>query len=66
MDFSIRRSILLYRLLITFSQALRAPGRSTPISVTESPRRYISDKIVGGFINVLPTSYICSRRDIVR
>jgi len=29
--FGIRRSILLYRLLITFTQALRAPGRSTPI-----------------------------------
>jgi len=30
-DFGIRRSILLYHLLITFAQALRAPGRSTPI-----------------------------------
>jgi len=30
-DFSVRRSILLYYLLITFMQALRAPGRSTPI-----------------------------------
>jgi len=29
--FNIRRSILLYRLLITFTQALRAPSRSTPI-----------------------------------
>jgi len=24
------------------------------------------DETVGGFINVLPTSHICSRRDIVR
>jgi len=32
----------------------------------ESPRRYISDKTVGGFINILPISYVCSRRDIVR
>ena len=31
MDFGIRRSILLYCLLITFAQALRAPSRSTPI-----------------------------------
>ena len=31
MDFSVRRSISLYHLLITFAQALRAPGRSTPI-----------------------------------
>ena len=31
MDFGIRRSISLYYLLITFAQALRAPGRSTPI-----------------------------------
>ena len=31
MDFSVRRSILLYHLLITFTQALRAPGRSIPI-----------------------------------
>ena len=31
MDFSVRRSILLYRLLMTFAQALRAPGRSIPI-----------------------------------
>jgi len=30
-DFSIRRSISLYCLLITFTQALRAPGRSIPI-----------------------------------
>jgi len=30
-DFSVRRSILLYYLLITFAQALRAPGRSIPI-----------------------------------
>jgi len=30
-DFGIRRSILLYRLLITFAQALRAPSRSIPI-----------------------------------
>jgi len=29
--FSIRRSILLYRLLITFTQALRALSRSIPI-----------------------------------
>jgi len=29
--FGIRRSILLYRLLMTFTQALRAPSRSTPI-----------------------------------
>jgi len=29
--FGVRRSILLYRLLITFTQALRAPSRSTPI-----------------------------------
>ena len=29
--FGIRRSISLYRLLITFTQALRAPSRSTPI-----------------------------------
>jgi len=27
----VRRSILLYRLLITFTQALRAPNRSIPI-----------------------------------
>jgi len=27
----IRRSILLYRLFITFTQALRAPSRSIPI-----------------------------------
>jgi len=26
----------------------------------------MSDKTVGGFINVLPTSHIYSRRDIVR
>jgi len=26
----------------------------------------MSDKTVGGFINVLPTSHVCSRRDIVR
>jgi len=32
----------------------------------ESPRRYISDKTVGGFINVLPMSHIYSRRDIVK
>ena len=31
MDFGIRRSILLYYLLITFTQALRSPSRSTPI-----------------------------------
>ena len=31
MDFSVRRSMLLYRLLITFTQALRAPSRSIPI-----------------------------------
>jgi len=31
MDFSVRRSISLYYLLITFTQALRAPSRSTPI-----------------------------------
>ena len=31
MDFSVRRNILLYHLLITFAQALRAPSRSTPI-----------------------------------
>ena len=31
MGFNIRRSILLYRLLITFAQALRAPSRSIPI-----------------------------------
>ena len=31
MDFSVRRSISLYYLLITFTQALRAPGRFTPI-----------------------------------
>ena len=30
-DFGVRRSISLYRLLMTFAQALRAPGRSTPI-----------------------------------
>jgi len=30
-DFSIRRSISLYYLLITFMQALRAPSRSIPI-----------------------------------
>jgi len=30
-DFSVRRSILLYYLLITFAQALRAPSRSIPI-----------------------------------
>jgi len=30
-DFSVRRSISLYRLLMTFTQALRAFGRSTPI-----------------------------------
>ena len=29
--FGVRRSISLYRLLITFAQASRAPGRSTPI-----------------------------------
>jgi hypothetical protein len=27
----VRRSILLYRLLITFTHTLRAPGRSIPI-----------------------------------
>ena len=31
MNFSVRRSISLYCLLITFAQALRAPSRSTPI-----------------------------------
>ena len=31
MDFGVRRSILLYRLLITFAQALRVSRRSTPI-----------------------------------
>ena len=31
MGFGVRRSILLYRLLIMFTQALRAPSRSTPI-----------------------------------
>jgi len=30
-DFGVRRSILLYYLLITFTQALRAPSRSIPI-----------------------------------
>jgi len=30
-DFGVRRSILLYYLLIMFTQALRAPGRSIPI-----------------------------------
>jgi len=30
-DFSVRRSILLYHLLMTFTQALRAPSRSIPI-----------------------------------
>jgi len=30
-DFSVRRSISLYRLLIMFMQALRAPSRSIPI-----------------------------------
>jgi len=30
-DFGIRHSISLYRLLITFTQALRAPSRSIPI-----------------------------------
>jgi len=30
-DFGVRRSILLYCLLITFTQALRAPSRSIPI-----------------------------------
>jgi len=30
-DFGVRRSILLYCLLITFTQALRAPGRSISI-----------------------------------
>jgi len=30
-NFGVRRSILLYRLLITFTQASRAPGRSIPI-----------------------------------
>jgi hypothetical protein len=29
--FGVRRSISLYRLLITFAQALRAPSRSIPI-----------------------------------
>jgi len=29
--FGIKRSILLYRLLIMFTQVLRAPSRSTPI-----------------------------------
>ena len=31
MCFKVRRSILLYCLLITFTQALRASSRSTPI-----------------------------------
>ena len=31
MDFGVRYSILLYRLLIRFAQALMAPSRSTPI-----------------------------------
>ena len=31
MCFGIRRSISLYRLLIIFTQVLRAPSRSTPI-----------------------------------
>ena len=31
MDFSVRRSILLYHLLIMFAQALRAPNRSIHI-----------------------------------
>ena len=31
MDFGVRRSILLYHLLMTFIQALRALNRSTPI-----------------------------------
>jgi len=35
-------------------------------TITESSRRYISDKIVGGFINVLSTSHVCPRGDIVR
>ena len=30
-DFGVRRSISLYRLLMTFAQASRAPGRSIPI-----------------------------------
>jgi len=30
-DFGVRRSILLYHLLMTFTQALRAPSRSIPI-----------------------------------
>jgi len=30
-DFGVRRSISLYYLLIIFTQALRAPSRSTPI-----------------------------------
>ena len=31
MDFGVRRSILLYYLLIIFMQALRAPSKSIPI-----------------------------------
>jgi len=34
--------------------------------VTEPFRRYILDKTVGGFINVLSTSHICPRGDIVK
>ena len=34
--------------------------------VTEPSRRYILDKIVEGFINVLSTSHVCPRGDIVR
>jgi len=36
------------------------------LDVTEPSRRYISDKTVGGFINVPSTSHICPRGDIVR
>ena len=32
------------------------------LTITESPRRYISDKTVGGFIYVLSISYLRSRR----
>ena len=28
------------------------------LTITESPRRYISDKIVGGFIYILSISYL--------
>ena len=35
------------------------PLYNTFISVTESPRRYISDEIVGGFTYVLSMSHLC-------